>query len=258
MISKFPAPISCVTFTSPQVGFVGLGLGPGGILGQVGIYKTIDAGKTWVETSIPSGYTGDVSQILMLDDKNGWAAIIPWSCSKTTGLWRTNDGGLSWTETNLQGGVTSLYQTSSVLVATDIYSLGHLSFDSGRTWPGSFLASTNCADFVDDLHGVISDFRGQNWLVTNDGGHTWSNSNITTESWSVYGVKGTSNFYAAPEGPSDGTPYSTQIMRSTDFGLNWQATHQFNFRTTGTILGAGEDVLYVQSAWNSNPSPNQR
>lgn len=251
-IGQFPSPISCVMFTSPEVGFVGLGLGPGGILGQVGIFKTLDAGKTWIETQIPQGYTGDISQILMIDDLNGWAGVIPWKCSKDVGLWRTTDGGLTWNETSVTSGITSLYQTSTTFVATDIFSRGHLSFDSGRTWTGSFLSSTNCVDFVDDLHGVISDYRGQNWLVTSDGGKTWSNSNITTEAWSVYGIKGTGTFYAAPEGPSDGTPYSTQIMRSSDFGLNWDVVNQFDFRTTGTILGAGEDVLYVQTGWNNN------
>ncbi len=257
-IGSFPWEISCVNFISSEVGFVGLGSSPGLVVGEVGIYKTTDGGTTWIQAVIPQGYTGEVCQILMLDETTGWAAVAPYMSSGNIGLWRTVDGGLSWTETGLPSALTSLYQTSSTLVATDIYGRGHLSFDSGRTWKGSFISSTNCVDFVDDQHGLISDFRGQNWLVTNDGGRTWFNANMNTESWSVYGVKGRSIFYAAPEGPSDGTPYTTEILRSTDYGMNWNVVHRFDFRSTGTIRGVDESVLYIQTEYHANQEPFRR
>jgi photosystem II stability/assembly factor-like uncharacterized protein len=257
VIGKFDWPICTINFTSPQVGFVGLGLGPGGLAAKAAIYKTVDGGVNWIASRMPGDYVGNISQILMTDENHGWAALTA-NGGAQVGLWKTNDGGLTWDNWALPSALTSIYQTSSTFIATDIYGEGHLSFDSGVTWQGSFTASTNCVDFVDDLHGVISDFRGQNWLVTSDGGRTWNNSNERTESWTVHAVKGTSVFYAAPEGPSDGTVYTTEILRSSDYGMNWSTVHKFDFRSTGTIQGANEDVLYVQTSWNANPEPYKR
>ena len=103
---------------------------------------------------------------------------------------------MTWNETPLAGSGTSVEITPSTMIVTDIIGNGHISTDGGNTFSDGFLNSTNCVNFVDPLHGVISDYRGENWLNSSDGGRTWQNSNMNVESWSVYPDTGTSNFYA--------------------------------------------------------------
>ena len=247
--ATFPHQMNFVTFVDGNNGFVGLGLGPGGILGTCAIYKTSDGGNSWNACTIPANYTGSVTGVLMLDGLNGLASVCPWQCAGNNGLWRTTDGGLSWAETGIMGACTSISQSGSAIILTDIFGNVHISRDQGQTFIDLNVPATNDAIFVDAMHGMITDYRGNGWYVTSDGGLTWNTSNEVVESWGAYPIAGTKTFFAAPEGYTNGTPWQPQILRSDDYGLNWTTVSSLNFHLTGCVAGIGNRVLYVQPYW---------
>src|SRR5581483_1203147 len=250
-LSTFPGYICIAKFLNPDTGFVGLGLTPGWLSPQaVGLYKTTDGGKSWMQCSIPSGYAGEIGDIVMTDSINGWLAMTCWGGSGNRALWKTSDGGLTWNETPLIGSGTAIAMTAHAMIVTDLSNHGHLSTDGGATFTNSLPSSTNCVRFVDALHGAISDFRSQDWLCSSDGGVTWNNSSFNVESWGLYGIEGTPNFYAAPEGPTDGSPYSAQVFRSTDFGKSWTSLTLFPYLPTGGFDGIAENVLIFQVSYD--------
>src|ERR1700733_727938 len=137
-LQTFDGYISYVKFLDANTGFVGLGISLGASRkGPVEIDKTADGGATWIKATIPSGYTGgegEISDILMVDSLNGWAAIC---CRGNIGgkaLWHTTDGGLNWNETPLIGEGTSVRITPRAMVVTDIEGYIHVSTDSGKTF----------------------------------------------------------------------------------------------------------------------------
>lgn len=256
-IGTFDSYISFVKFFDANTGFVGTGVSSGkGVTGPVEIEKTTDGGKTWVRAKIPGGYTGEIGDIIMVDALTGWCAMTIDRNGNGTGrcaLWRTTDGGLNWNETSLQGAGTSVRITPKAMVVTDILGNGHISTDGGNTFSDAPFHSTNCADFADPMNGVISEYRGQNWLYSHDGGLTWNTSDMTTEAWSVYADSGTSNFYAAPEGSNES---SGIIYRSTDYGETWNSVANFPFVFTGHLAGIGGNYLFFQVNWGGNTIGN--
>ncbi|HEX5315703.1 MAG TPA: choice-of-anchor D domain-containing protein, partial [Candidatus Kapabacteria bacterium] len=246
-IGTFNGYICIAKFLNEKVGFVGLGVSPGSPhQSPVELYKTTDGGASWDQATIPGGYGGEIGDILMVDSLHGWIAMTVYQGSGNKALWHTNDAGITWTETALVGSGTSVRITPRAMIVTDLFNQGHISTDGGATFSNGFINSTNCSDFVDSLHGAISCFRGENWLHSADGGLTWQNSPMTIESWSVYGVKGTHDFFAAPEGSSAGQRNRGIVYGSTDYGADWQPLTSYPFGFTGHLTGIGEQIIVFQ------------
>ncbi len=245
-LATFDGYICLAKFLDANTGFVALGLTPGWLSPQpVGVYKTTDGGQSWVQCTTPSGYSGEIGDILMTDSLNGWLAMTCWG-GGVSALWNTTNAGLTWNESPLQGSGTSVAITPSAMIVTDLLNQGHISTDGGNTFTSSLPSSTNGITFSDSIHGAISDFRSQNWLYTSDGGITWDNASLNVESWSVASIAGSPDFYAAPEGPTDGSPYSPQIFKSTDFGKEWNSISPMPYKVTGHFAGLGEQYLFCQ------------
>jgi len=251
------------------IGSQGDANGSGGTANDRGIFKTTDGGKTWVKAKIPFGYNKNITQIFMTDNLRGWATIED---DIKPSIWNTVDGGLTWNAVGTYVGYNNIYETPSAVTALSRnldpnppYYPVLISTNAGVTFTPTALTLKNGIDFTDNLHGVITGFtvnngkgNKSNWLQTSDGGKTWAQiapvQNI--EAWSVYAVKGTQVFYAAPEGNYPIAPTSarvTSIMRSGDNGSNWTTPTTLNFLTTGHIAGVGE-ILYVQAAQLDNPA----
>ncbi len=132
-----------------------------------------------------------------------------------------------------------------------VHRAGYVSTDGGATY-GPAIDTTNGVAFVDNLHGVATGFHERLWYRTTDGGATWLNlgSSDTTETWGIYGVKGTPWFFTAGEGDDRSPTLHTNTCsprRSSDFGATWNdAGPKFTFRRTGDIEGFGF-TLYYQS-----------
>jgi hypothetical protein len=247
-------------FLNESVGF---------IAGQYkdGVLKTTDGGMTWVSTplphfppiqsSTPGFYVEDttftISQILMTDELHGWLTCEPDRLSNVApvypGLYQTTDGGASWNPVvNVKESFSDVYQTPRALVVTsrDVYpgGTGYISLDNGATFSPA-LPITNGVDFVDNMNGVVTGYGSHIWSHTIDGGITWSALSPTDsiETWSVYGVKGTSWFFTASEQHNPNIP--SPVRRSSDFGITWNTESQLPFRTTGHIAGFGF-TLYVE------------
>src|SRR5690348_11413781 len=76
-LATFPGYISYCKFLTDSVGFVGLGMSPGMPLPQppINLYRTTDGGVTWKQVVTPTGYSGEIGNIDMLDSVNGLLAM---------------------------------------------------------------------------------------------------------------------------------------------------------------------------------------
>src|SRR2546421_7344878 len=90
-IAQFPSSVYTSFFFNEQRGFIGFG---NLTSSDTIIKRTYDGGKTWLDCTTPSGYTGYMTDIFMKDSLNGWASIEDDPFKH--GLWRTNDGGVTW------------------------------------------------------------------------------------------------------------------------------------------------------------------
>lgn len=245
---------TCGFFFNEFVGFVGTSADAGGIL------KTTDGGKSWSVCTLPPNYVDNVTQIQMTDEYNGWASVEDQS-NVRTGILRTTDGGLTWTAAGPKGDYSCIYATPSAVVAVSRgnYGTGEISTNLGASWTvDNTMKFMNGIDFVDDMHGVATGFYATSWKRTVDGGRTWTaiNPPQQTESWGVYGVKGTSYFLACPE--KDQTIVSNQtigsVMISSDYGSTWSIIYPNLVGSTGTVVGAN-GAIYIQAYNNKSVNP---
>jgi photosystem II stability/assembly factor-like uncharacterized protein len=256
-VHSFGSRISVVYFYNENIGFVALGTVPGSNITSISqIYRTLDGGKTWTLTQSPyiKGY--GINDIIMEDELHGWAGGDD-QCGR---VWHTSDGGSSWEVFSSPTGgslINSIRKTSQGMLVTD-FSRGtiELSTDSCRTFHEVYRSSPwdNILgmDFVDSVHGAaVTQFRDREnrWQYTSDGGLSWHSSNYGTEAWTLKSIKGTSTFYAIPEGYSDIDGYLSEVMRSSDFGRTWNKIATLPFRGTSDVEIV-DSVLYVQTGPN--------
>jgi photosystem II stability/assembly factor-like uncharacterized protein len=251
-VHDFPSAINSIWFKDANVGFVGLGIVPGAGQVDMKIFRTTDGGTTWTDCIVPNG-TGSVTKVIMTSDLVGFASAQPWPFSISGALWKTTDGGLTWKEI---GGSTLLGSdigiTPTTMIMTDLFGAGLMSTDQGVTWTRATDHNVGIS-YVDDVHGVMTRYKkAGNWVFTDDGGRSWAESKFGDEGWGVWGRPGTSTFFAAPEMSSDYVTYNSPVMTSTDYGETWTNVVNLPFRTTGTLIGAGDD-LYVQAMANGLP-----
>ena len=66
--------------------------------------RTTDGGETWVTNALPSGYSGDLSNLTAISADKAWIGLQDYQ-SDTNGVamvFRTKDGGQNWEKLNLQ------------------------------------------------------------------------------------------------------------------------------------------------------------
>jgi photosystem II stability/assembly factor-like uncharacterized protein len=263
-VGQFSDGVGCGYFFDADNGMIGIG--KFGTFGRhfvsnspLAIYWTSNGGKTWIKANTPTGGTGRITSIHMMNRSEGYAAVY----SNEYSLWKTTDGGKSWFD-RTQGNydlLTCVYATSKAIIRTTWgSSLGGSSTDGGNRYSSIFdggIQESNGIDFTDDNTGVATMGPGQltrttSWF-TRDGGITWNQGNDLPESWSVYGVKGSKMFFTCSEDEGSLVPPGHTIYWSQDGGNNWQerfSNFPFFSGFTGHIAGAG-NTLYVQTSTSS-------
>lgn len=244
--------VSIIYFINKDVGFVANGTVPGGTSETPRLYRTSDGGNTWNQVSVPGLASYGIQDIHFIDGQTGYAV----GGMDGVNLWRTTDKGVTWYELEGEGLYVpiAIRKTDAGLVVTDFFKELILSTDGGQSFikqntspiPESHLG----IDFVDSVHGVVDGNYRQStssWYYTEDGGKTWKPNGTKMESWSIYGQKGTPNFFACPEGYSNSPSTFSDVYRSTNYGKSFSTAFRFQFQMIGDIQGAG-DILYTQSA----------
>jgi photosystem II stability/assembly factor-like uncharacterized protein len=229
------------------------------------IYKTIDAGKSWVLQFTNTDPKAFFDAMAFTDADHGIAFSD--SVDGALVILRTDNGGQAWTRVPAAGLPPALdnegaFAASGTNVAT--FGRDHIwigtsvsrvlrSSDGGRSWTASTtpLAAGPSADifsiaFRDALHGIVvgGDYRKEaeaidNAAITSDGGKTWTLVKRLSGFRSVVSyLPGTSTVIAVgPQGAD----------QSTDDGRTWttlpgsSGLHTFSFPKRGRIgWGAGE------------------
>lgn len=260
LLRTFSNPVSCGFFVDADHGVIGTHNHYD--RGTPEIWRTTDGGVTWTRSTTPSLNDARLTSIFMKDAAIGYATMWMYE-SPYHALWKTTDGGRTWLN-HSQGNTNSTtcaYVTPHSLVLTAWpqvrnFDPGGFSLDDGRTinetFFNGFTAESNGIDFSDDLTGVVTpgpnvDFVDQKspCFFTTDGGRTWAEGGMMSESWGVYGVRGTTTFLALPEG-NQRDPQRT-VVKSTNIGRTWQTVTRFpnSLSFTGHIDGVGS-TMYVQ------------
>jgi photosystem II stability/assembly factor-like uncharacterized protein len=154
--------LSSVHFISEEIGFAGSD-NPGALL-----YKTADAGETWVEIDLPYHHLTTIADLLFIDQNKGFAVGRGFQ-------FKTNDGGETWDTFELP------YHIHSIIFLNDKtgFCSGYAgsifkTTDGGETWGIKFEHTDNFINqinFVNDTLGFAG--TAGNMLKTIDGGETW-------------------------------------------------------------------------------------
>ena len=166
--------------------------------------------------------------IAFKDSLTGWFA-------SNFGCYKTTDGGNNWflvTQGNNGGGrIMGLYFDSNTdgLFLSSYGGVGPywhfqdaISWDEGATWVpfGSVNAAGGGFAFCNIDTGLVStstDFNGNYWWRTMDGGHSWFPLSIDSDSWQPLGIHGTSTFFAIT--------YWGNVIRSDNAGTDWRVVY---------------------------------
>lgn len=244
--------VSIIYFIDKNIGFVANGTVPGGTAQSPKVYRTSDGGTTWNQVTLSGLGNFGIQDIYFENGLVGYAI----GASGLSTLWKSTDGGLTWSARTGAGLSVpfTIRRTAAGLVASDFYKQLMVSTDDGQTFSKRTTTTEDEThlgmDFVDSLHGVVDgNYRSSttSWYYTEDGGKTWKPNGTRMETWSMFGQKGTPNFFACPEGYSTGSSAFSDVYRSTDYGKSFSTVHRFPFQMIGDVQGAG-NTLYTQSA----------
>ncbi len=233
--------------------------------------KTTDGGDTWVSENIPFGNPGDyLTDLYFLNDSTGIASISNESNSSI--FYKTTDGGISWTEiyTTSWGLLDCEFnfydEQHGIAVSNTImyYSTVFVTEDGGNTWTHSEQQlycpglQTTCSY---DLNTVF--VSGQYGMIykSTDLGYAWykvSHRQMYGEIYRIQFIDENTGF-AGSVGFGGGAGF-TQLFKTTDGGLNWEAHFdvgyysEFDFLndSVGFITNSGSELYSnVSGEWTS-------
>jgi photosystem II stability/assembly factor-like uncharacterized protein len=216
--------------SNPNVIYVGSGEGiqrPDLSIGD-GIYKSTDAGKTWVNTGIRDGQQIGGLAIDPQNENRVFAAVLghPYGPNTERGIFRTTDGGKKWerifyVDENTGASQVTIDPRNSNVIYADLWAARQGPWENGA--------------FQGPASGLYKSV---------DGGSTWSK--LTKGLPTFEQGLGRIGFCIAPSDPNRlyATVDSQQlggIYRSDDAGASW-------YRTTGDgrIWGRGSDFAEVK------------
>src|SRR5579863_9024991 len=223
--------------SNPNIIYVGSGEGlrrPDLSTGD-GIYKSTDAGKTWVHLGLRDG-----QQIgsLIVDPTNPdrvFAAVLghPYGPNEERGVFRSLDGGLTWKKV--------LYKDENTGAIELEFAPGNPSKIYADVWASRNLPWETGMDVVNG--------PGSGLFVSSDGGDSWQQLTKGLPTWAD-GL-GRIGFDIAPSDPNRmyamvDSLDATGVYRSDDAGASWRRVN-----SESRIAGRGMDFAWVHVAPNN-------
>lgn len=198
------------------------------------VYKTTDAGKTWVPTNTPPK-TGDMgyNYASFVDENNGWVIF-----GKGSHFIRTTDGGNNWLKSDFYGNiapVTELYNIKFTDLNTG-YIMGNYGLlkttNAGASWDIVYKPDNNTYNgpalfFIDNKTGWLSEFGG---IARTTDGVNFTKVNVGEENSRFFSF----HFLNKLEGfalQSNG-----QIWQTDDGGVTWSKKIKVNVGDTAHDL----------------------
>jgi photosystem II stability/assembly factor-like uncharacterized protein len=160
--------------------------------GRNQIWKSTDAGLTWIQQTNPLTGTSALNDIVFADANTGYAV------GNSGGIVKTTDGGITWTSLTSPHGTTAIYSMhmfdAQKLITVGGTSKAYLTTNGGANWspitvglPGNYFA----VKFLNNNLGYVTSYSSPSGTVakTTDGGVTWTAqtlpSNATISIWGI-------------------------------------------------------------------------
>lgn len=260
-----------ITATSATTAYVIVSSGA-----NIGIYKTIDSGDTWVKQTSGFNAANSFIDCIYFFNENDGVAIGDGNQNLMLEIYTTNNGGSTWTmvpAASLPGTVYDWTLNSNNLIrvhGNTIYVLTGSdkilkSIDKGLNWTSINTPFTNV-----DINNVSFDFRDDNnGLVTSYNSTTKVTDLYSTADGGANWVKGTStdvcaNLKYIPSEKAYFSMYSGSGMSySVDYGVTWTKHPSFlnagvkvaEFTPSGKIFMGGWKYMYTTTNFKGiNPA----
>ncbi|MHB1006419.1 MAG: WD40/YVTN/BNR-like repeat-containing protein [Chloroflexota bacterium] len=228
-----------------------------------GLYRSADAGATWVVGSRQPGISA--LAVSPISPDSVYAYFWPSGPSGRPGLWRSDDGGRTWTNpardlaSAPSGQATALALDSAdgrtlLLGVTSAGGYGSIlrSVDGGATWettytvqspmgPAPLTAIVSRPDRPATVYAAHAVYHGGSILRSDDGGRTWQplplpSPPLTFPSALAVSAAEPGVLYAAFQGPVGS---GARVFRTTDDGATWTE------RGADLPVGAGSGVHLI-------------
>ena len=157
-----------------------------------GLWRTVDGGATWISSNT---FAGIMPTALLIDPRDPDTLYVAGNCLAGVepiflpwnGVHKSTDGGVTWKSLPAVGGLSLCVQELAIdpfspwrLFTASAYG-GHLeTYDRAQTWQSPDGPRPSLAVVFDPrypfTHYGISRYPGSSFLVSQDGGFTWSKS----------------------------------------------------------------------------------
>jgi photosystem II stability/assembly factor-like uncharacterized protein len=242
----------------------------GVLVGQAGVVSTSDGGISWATRS--GDLPGSATSVYFVDRLNGWLVSNAGTFTYSTGpgswvmllLWggvsKTTDGGNTWQSMNpIQENVVGPFSNFKDVFFTDIntgWIVGnggqiYKTTNSGANWlkqDSTTSATLTRVLFPGSQHGVVLGRDDQTYqlflLSTNDGGTTWTRSNLATLSSTDYSITVTDMGFVTDQ--RGWVSLGKCVLGTVNGGTSWAVTGCIDENIVA-ILPTSADTIYIKS-----------
>ncbi len=234
-----PSNFYTIDFVNENVGFV--------TQAHDDIYKTTDAGETWIEMSTR---TQTIFDFHFLDENNGFAT------GEYGATYKTIDGGNSWSQIFFQSGLfggTSMYsiyfQDNNIGYATGERGRIIKTTDGGNTWSSHSENYNSFSDLKIFDSGTGFARSGSNYYKTVDFGNNW----FYVSSVNHFSYSSGAYFVSEDLGYSIGggtNSISGDVFKTTDGGITWNKLDITVDEGLSSIFFINDNIGFISGGFN--------